>query len=187
MTMFDTCGPTETPTDIDIDALREKYRREREKRLRPEGSDQYLELKDDFAEFAEVDPHTPVGQGWLRASSRELDPELSTPHRPYHRHQSTELLIPGEIYELDIEIWPSSLVVPPGHVIALTVRGTDYEYDGPEQLVTLSHFKGRTMKGSGIYLHDDPESRPADVYGGFTTVHTGGSNRSYLLLPVVPS
>ena len=28
--------------------------------MRPEGATQYLELKDDFAEFAEVDPHTPV-------------------------------------------------------------------------------------------------------------------------------
>jgi cyclohexanone monooxygenase len=60
MTLFDTCGPTETPADIDIDELREKYLHERDKRLRVEGSKQYLELKDDFAEFAEVDPHTPV-------------------------------------------------------------------------------------------------------------------------------
>jgi cyclohexanone monooxygenase len=60
MTLFDTCGPTQTPDDIDIDALREKYLQERDKRLRPEGSKQYLELKDDFAEFAEADPHTPV-------------------------------------------------------------------------------------------------------------------------------
>ena len=60
MTLFDTCGPTQTPDDIDIDALREKYAHERDKRLRPEGATQYLELKDDFAEFAEVDPHTPV-------------------------------------------------------------------------------------------------------------------------------
>lgn len=60
MTMFDTCGPTQTPDDVDIDALREKYAQERAKRLRREGADQYLELKDDFAEFAEVDPHTPV-------------------------------------------------------------------------------------------------------------------------------
>src|ERR1700757_2209882 len=60
MTMFDTCGPTQTPDDIDIDELREKYLFERDKRLRPEGSKQYLELKDDFAEFAEVDPHTPT-------------------------------------------------------------------------------------------------------------------------------
>ncbi|OBI11636.1 monooxygenase [Mycobacterium sp. E2327] len=60
MTNFDTCGPTDTPQDIDIDALREKYLHERDKRLRPEGSKQYLELKGDFAEFSEVDPHTPV-------------------------------------------------------------------------------------------------------------------------------
>jgi cyclohexanone monooxygenase len=60
MTVFETCGPTQTPDDIDIDALREKYLHERDKRLRPEGSTQYLELKDEFAEFAEVDPHTPV-------------------------------------------------------------------------------------------------------------------------------
>ena len=33
---------------------------ERDKRLRPEGPKQYLELEDDFAEFYEVDPHTPV-------------------------------------------------------------------------------------------------------------------------------
>src|SRR3984893_4691520 len=60
MTMFDKCGPTQTPDDIDIDALRKKYLHERDKRLRSEGSEQYLELKDDFAEFAEVDPHKPV-------------------------------------------------------------------------------------------------------------------------------
>src|SRR5215468_7259829 len=52
------CQPTQTPTDIDIDALREKYAKERAKRLRRQGSEQYLELKDDFAEFSEVDPHT---------------------------------------------------------------------------------------------------------------------------------
>jgi cyclohexanone monooxygenase len=60
MTLFETCGPTQTPADIDIDALRDKYLHERDKRLRPEGSTQYLELKGEFAEFSEVDPHTPV-------------------------------------------------------------------------------------------------------------------------------
>ncbi|BCI55150.1 monooxygenase [Mycolicibacterium litorale] len=55
-----TCGPTETPTDIDIAALREKYAQERAKRLRPEGSKQYVELTDEFAGYYEVDPYTPV-------------------------------------------------------------------------------------------------------------------------------
>ena len=58
--MTETCGPTDTPADIDIDALREKYAQERAKRLRPEGADQYLELEGEFAEFYEVDPYTTV-------------------------------------------------------------------------------------------------------------------------------
>src|SRR2546422_5915356 len=33
-----------------------------------------------------LDPHTPVGQGWLRASHRKLDAELSRPYRPWHAH-----------------------------------------------------------------------------------------------------
>ncbi|MGB9305878.1 MAG: NAD(P)/FAD-dependent oxidoreductase [Mycobacterium sp.] len=53
------CAPTETPDDIDLPALREKYRQEREKRLRPEGSKQYIELVDDFAGYYETDPHSP--------------------------------------------------------------------------------------------------------------------------------
>ncbi|WP_179469110.1 flavin-containing monooxygenase [Mycolicibacterium vinylchloridicum] len=54
------CGPTDVPQDIDIDALREKYRVEREKRLRPEGSAQYLELEGEYADSYEVDPYTTV-------------------------------------------------------------------------------------------------------------------------------
>jgi cyclohexanone monooxygenase len=55
-----TYGPTDVPQDIDIEALREKYRQERDKRLRPEGSKQYIEADDEYADFAEVDPYTPV-------------------------------------------------------------------------------------------------------------------------------
>ncbi|CQD08034.1 monooxygenase [Mycobacterium europaeum] len=53
------CPPSQTPDDIDVEALRDKYRREREKRLRPEGSKQYVELVDDFAGYYETDPHSP--------------------------------------------------------------------------------------------------------------------------------
>jgi cyclohexanone monooxygenase len=55
-----TCEPTQTPIDVDVVALREKYRRERDKRLRPEGSRQYIETSADFAEFWETDPHSPA-------------------------------------------------------------------------------------------------------------------------------
>lgn len=59
MTTPDCEQPTRTPDDIDIDALREKYRQEREKRLRPEGSKQYLELTGELAKFYEIDPYSP--------------------------------------------------------------------------------------------------------------------------------
>src|SRR6202012_4471497 len=42
-----------------------------------------------------LDPHAPVGQGWLRASHRALDKKLSTPYRPYHTHAKKKPLKPG--------------------------------------------------------------------------------------------
>lgn len=43
---------------IDKDALRRKYREERDKRLRPDGNDQYLRLTGRFAHYLD-DPYTP--------------------------------------------------------------------------------------------------------------------------------
>ncbi len=42
--------------DFDPDALRERYRMERDKRLRPDGNEQYVELADEFAHYLE-DPY----------------------------------------------------------------------------------------------------------------------------------
>ncbi len=65
------CGPSDTPHDIDIPALRERYRLERDKRLRPEGGDQYVEASAGFADYADVDPHTPPVE--RAAVSEEID------------------------------------------------------------------------------------------------------------------
>ena len=43
--------------DFDPDALRERYRQEREKRLRADGEAQYIELAGSFARYAEEDPY----------------------------------------------------------------------------------------------------------------------------------
>jgi cation diffusion facilitator CzcD-associated flavoprotein CzcO len=43
---------------MDSEALRLKYRAERDKRIRPDGNDQYLRLADEFAHYRD-DPHTP--------------------------------------------------------------------------------------------------------------------------------
>ena len=132
-----------------------------------------------------IDPHTPIGQGWLRASHRQLDKKLSKPYRPYHAHTKKQPLKPGEVVALDIEIWPTSVVVPPGHRVALTIRGKDYVYPGPSG-GRLSNFKNE-LTGCGPFLHDDPRDRPPRIFGGVTGLHFGGTARPYLLLPVIPS
>jgi cyclohexanone monooxygenase len=44
-------------TEVHVDDLRRRYAQERGKRLRPDGNDQYLELKGQFAHLL-VDPYT---------------------------------------------------------------------------------------------------------------------------------
>ena len=131
-----------------------------------------------------IDPHTPIGQGWLRASRRHLDKKLSKPYRPYHTHSKKRPLKPGEVVALDIEIWSTSIVVPAGYRIALTVRGKDYVYPGGSG-GRLSNFKN-DLTGCGPFLHDDPRDRPPQVFAGVTGLHFGGAARPYLLLPVIP-
>ncbi|HWE83046.1 MAG TPA: CocE/NonD family hydrolase [Gaiellaceae bacterium] len=129
------------------------------------------------------DPRSALGKGWLRASHRRLDEALSTEFRPYHRHDRVEPLSPGEIYELDVEIWPLSVILPQGFRVALRIQGRDFERDDSARLANFAV----ALRGSGPYLHDDPDDRPPDVFGGVTTIHLGPDHPSSLLLPVIPS
>ena len=103
------------------------------------------------------DPRTPVAMGWLRASHRKLDPEKSHPYRPWHTHDEEQPLTPGEPVEVDVEIWPTSIVVPQGYRLALNVRGKDYEVDGTDIALPNAPYP---MKGAGPFLHVD-FGRPA--------------------------
>ncbi len=149
-------------------------------------ADLFLVLRVFTPDFKEVvfqgaiDPHTPVAQGWLRASHRKLDEGLSKPWRPYHTHDEVQPLTPGEVYALDIEIWPTSIVVPAGHRVGLSVRGRDYVYPGPSG-GRLSNFKNE-LTGCGPFLHDDPRDRPPALFGGTTTLHPG----CWVQLPIIP-
>lgn len=131
-----------------------------------------------------LDPHTPIAQGWLRASHRKLDPGLSLPYRPYHAHDEIQPLEPGRVYQVAVEVWPTCIAVPPGHRIALTVRGRDYEYPGgPGE--GLGTFAPR-FTGVGPFQHDDPHDRPPGIFGGRVTLHAGPRHPAHLLVPIVP-
>ncbi len=153
-------------------------------------ADLFLVLRVFAPDFKEVtfmgalDPNTPIAQGWLRASHRKLDDDLTQPYRPYHAHDEIQPLTPGQVYPLDVEIWPTCIVVPKGYRIALSVRGRDYEYPGgkAEGLATL----GKVFTGVGPFRHDHPQDRPADIFGGDVTLHIGPEQPAHLLLPVIP-
>jgi predicted acyl esterase len=129
------------------------------------------------------DPHGCVGFGWLRASHRKTAPGRSLAYRPWHTHDEEQPLSPGEPVDVDVEIWPTSVIIPAGYRLGVCVQGRDFELagDGPWP----SAF-GVTMRGNGIFVHDEPADRPADVFGGQTTLLSGGPRPSYLLLPVIP-
>lgn len=128
-----------------------------------------------------LEPHSPLAHGWLRASHRKLDPGLSLPWRPYHTHDQLQPLEPGNVYELDIEIWPTSIRLPAGYALALTIQGVDYRYSS-----TVERFGWFEMTGVGPFKHDVQFDRPDSVFAGAVTIHTGPSHPSRLLVPVVP-
>jgi predicted acyl esterase len=120
----------------------------------PDGKEQF--------ELGQQSQPVPVAKGWLRASHRRLDEKLSLPYRPYHEHLEREWLKPNEPVQLDIEIWPTSMVFKRGHRLRLDIQPRD-------------------GVGSTPYTHYS-----ADYNTGTNTIYTGGGRASYLLVPVIP-
>src|SRR5262245_21768352 len=65
------CERTQTPGGIDIASLRDKYLRERDKRIQDDGQRQYVRPVGEFADTYEADPHMPVAP--RRAIAEDLD------------------------------------------------------------------------------------------------------------------
>jgi uncharacterized protein len=129
------------------------------------------------------DPRVPIGLGWLRASHRKLDAKKSLPYRPWHTHDEEWPLQPGQAAELDVEIWPTSIVVPPSYQLALSISGKDYEVDGRDIALPNAPYP---MKGVGPFLHIDPDDRPQNKFVTQNTLHFAKEQQPYLLLPVIP-
>lgn len=128
------------------------------------------------------DPQVPLTLGWLRASHRKLDPERSRPYRPYHPHLKEERLTPGKPVELDIEIWPTCIVVPTGYRLGVTVRGRDYQ-NAPHYVPRSS----ATLRGTGApFVHINEQDRPPAIFDTVNRLHFDAERAPYLLLPVIP-
>jgi len=116
----------------------------------------------DVWEIGQQQQPVPMAKGWLRVSHRKLDPRRSLPYRPYHAHDERQPLKPGEIIQVQVEVWPTCMVFKRGHRLRLDIQPRD-------------------GVGSAPYTHYS-----ADYNVGDNTIYTGGSMASHLLLPVIP-
>ena len=103
--------------------------------------------------------------GFLRCSHRELHPKLATDFQPIHAHTGEERMKPGEVFPVDIEIYPHSRVWHKGEYISIQLAG-------------------RFIKT--VWFHDVAMNHDTDNGEGKHVIHTGGKYDSYLQVPVVP-
>ena len=127
-----------------------------------------------------LDPHTPIAQGWLgpRTASSTAS---SAPYRPYHTHDENRSSPDRCTSWISRSGRPASWCrravasgSPSGEGLRVRGRGG-----------TAATFV-KEMKGCGPFVHDDPQDRPPEIYGGKVTLYGGGDKAAYVLLPIIP-
>ena len=103
--------------------------------------------------------------GFLRCTHRDLHPKLATDLQPVHAHTGEERMKPGEIFPVDIEIYPHSRVWHKGEYISVQLAG-------------------RYIKSE--WFHDVAMNHDTDNGNGKHVIHTGGKYDSYLQIPAIP-
>ncbi|KAJ5901830.1 hypothetical protein N7495_002358 [Penicillium taxi] len=113
----------------------------------------------------------PVTKGFLRVSLRNVKPEHPRhrswlPHRDYY---STDILpvLPNTVYGVDIELWPTNVVVDRGGCLSLEISSGD-------------------TAGTGMFGHNDPVDRAETVFKIENHIHFGDSYVNYITIPVIP-
>ena len=105
-----------------------------------------------------------VTRGWLRASSRAVDPTRDTHWEAFHPFTSHDALAPGEVVDLDLTLLPSATRFLAGEELVLELRDRFF-------------FKALPLLGQfpAIYQHTRRQ---------VWTIHTGGSRTASLTIPI---
>jgi putative CocE/NonD family hydrolase len=116
-------------------------------------------------------PERELTRGWLKASHRAVDPQRSTPWKPWHPQTRTaqRKIVPGEINDYAIEILATANMFKAGHRICIDITSLDLP--------------------SGLAGAHDVEYAPYHLCSSKTVVHRVYHNAeypSYLLMPIVP-
>jgi uncharacterized protein len=106
----------------------------------------------------------PMGKGWLKVSHRKLDPARSTDYDPKYTHLESDYapLKNNEVVPVEVEVWPTAVLVKKGHRLRLDIQPHD---------------------GCGLQRHTYDASYHT---GAQNTIYTGPNHPSYLQLPVIP-
>lgn len=115
-------------------------------------------------------PEKYLTKGFLKASMRELDPELSTPEKPWHKLtiNSKKPVIPGEINEYNVEIMSVCHMFKAGHRICVEISCLDLP--------------------DGACCVADTEYIPYHICRNATVCHKiyrDGTHPSHILLPII--
>jgi hypothetical protein len=116
-------------------------------------------------------PERELTRGWLKASYRALDPDRTTPWKPWHKltRAARAKVVPGEINAYRVELMSTANLFERGHRICLEITSLDLP------------------TGSGF--GNNCEYVPYHVCSSKTVVHNIYHNERYpsqLLLPVIP-
>ncbi|KAB2573922.1 putative x-pro dipeptidyl-peptidase (s15 family) protein [Lasiodiplodia theobromae] len=149
----DATGPT--PSDIDLFVTL--------RHLSPAGTEV-------FYTGTAGDP-VPLTKGWLRVSLRKTNPDhpKHRPYLPWREYLSTDRqpVIPGEVYGVDVEVWPTNVVVEKGGRLVFEVASGD-------------------TQGSGIFTHAHPVDRSEEKLRGVNHIVFGPKFSNYVTLPIIP-
>jgi predicted acyl esterase len=149
-----------------------------ERQTPPSDLDLFITLRHLDAEGREIyytgtvgDP-VPVTKGWLRVSLRKTadgHPQ-NKPWHPHREYYSTDVLPveAGEVYDADVEVWPTNVVVSPGNRLVLEVSSGD-------------------TQGAGLFEHTSDVDRPREVFEGMNHIHFGSGLDNWVMMPFIPT
>jgi predicted acyl esterase len=131
-------------------------------------------LRDDGQEVlytGTVGDPVPITKGWLRVSLRNTDETSARntmwyPHRQYLSSDES-LLEPEKVYPVDVEVWPTNVVIDKGGRLVLEISSGD-------------------TQGAGLFEHNSLEDRPKEKFEGMNHIHFGPDLGNWVLMPLIP-
>ncbi|EXL97675.1 Alpha/Beta hydrolase protein [Fusarium oxysporum II5] len=113
----------------------------------------------------------PIVKGWQRTSLLKLDEsnELHKEYLPYRNYYSSDVqpVEENQKYKVDVEVWPTNVVLEPEETLVLEIAGHD-------------------TQGVGKFSHEHQDDRDSKIFDGLNSVTVGGE-ASWLTLPIIDS